>query len=194
MKIEEHLKEVGVKGEMEIVILRAGYFTGKNYALGLLPILLPRLKTHLVPYIEKGETTLPLIDGRDLGEAFVLSSTVALKNALNVVDVVGKEIPKVKEVFAYLHKKHGYPLPHFSVSFGVAYLFARFMRALYRVLPRDPLIVPSIVLLLEQTDANNDSAKALLGYKPQIDWKESVDVQIAQMQEEQKTNMRMNKQ
>ena len=194
IRIEQRLKEVGRTGMMEVVILRAGFFTGKNYALGLLPILLPRLKTHLVPYIEKGKTTLPLIDGRDLGEAFVLASTIALKNMFNVVDVVGKEIPTAKEVFKYLHKKHGYPLPHFSVSFKVAYLFARFMRALYKVLPGDPLIVPSIVLLLEETHATNDRAKSVLGYEAEIDWRESVDVQIAQMQEEQKTNMRMNKQ
>ena len=194
VQIEKYLKEVSRNSKMEIVILRAGYFTGKNYALGLLPILLPRMKTHLVPYIENGNTTLPLIDGRDLGEAFVLASTASLKSRFNVTDVVGKEIPTVKEVFGYLHEKYGYPLPHFSVSFLIAYLFARFMRALYKVLPGDPLIVPSIVLLLEETHATNENAKALLGYKPEVDWRESVDLQIAQMQEEQKTNMRMNKQ
>jgi hypothetical protein len=35
---------------MKVVIVHAGIFTGQNYGLGLLPILLPRLKTHLVPF------------------------------------------------------------------------------------------------------------------------------------------------
>ena len=193
IQIEKHLEGVSKKGMMEVIILRVGYFTGKNYALGLLPILLPRLKTHLVPYIKRGSTTLPLIDGVDIGKAFALAATVPLKESLSVVDIVGKEVPTVKEVFSYLHEKHHYPLPHFSVPFGFAYVFARFMRALHTVLPTDPLIVPSIVLLLEETHANNDKAKELLGYEATVSWKESVDVQIAQMGVEQKTNMRMNK-
>jgi nucleoside-diphosphate-sugar epimerase len=191
MKIEKHLK--GVSSQIEVVILRVGYFTGKNYALGILPILLPRLKTHLVPYIEKGKTTLPLIDGADIGLAFKLASTVSLNEPLNVIDIVGKETPTAKEVFIYLNEKHAYPLPHFSVPFGFAYLFARSMRTLHKVLPFDPLIVPAIVLLLEETHANNEKAKELLGYEAQIDWKESIETQIAEMKTKQITNMRMNK-
>ncbi len=191
MKIEEYLRLVST--QIEVVILRVGYFTGKNYALGLLPILLPRLKTHLVPYIESGKMTLPLIDGADIGLAFKLASTASLDESFNVIDIVGKEIPTVKEVFTYLHEKHHYPLPHFSVSFGFAYLFARAMRALHRLLHSDPLIVPAIVLLLEETHANNERAKELLGYESQVDWQESIDVQIAEMKIKQTSNMRMNR-
>jgi nucleoside-diphosphate-sugar epimerase len=192
MKIEAYLKSVSGQG-MDVVVLRVGYFTGKNYALGLLPILLPRLKTHLVPWIEQGKTTLPLIDGADIGLAFTLAATVPLKEHMNVVDIVGKEIPTVREVFDYLHEKHGYPLPHFSVSFGFAYVFARSMRALHKLLPFDPLIVPAVVLLLEETHAHNEKAQKLLGYRPLVDWRESIDVQIAQMLKQQITPMRMNK-
>jgi len=192
MKIEAYLKSVSGQG-MEVVVLRVGYFTGKNYALGLLPILLPRLKTHLVPWIEQGKTTLPLIDGADIGLAFTLAATVPLKESINMIDIVGKEIPTVREVFNYLHDKHGYPLPHFSVPFGFAYVFARSMKALHKLLPFDPLIVPAVVLLLEETHANNENAQKLLGYRPQVDWKESIDVQITQMMKQQTRAMRMNK-
>ena len=154
IKIETHLKKISKEG-MEIVILRVGYFTGKNYALGLLPILLPRLKTHLVSWIKNGKTTLPLIDGRDIGQVFRLSAIAQLKEEFNSIDVVGKEVPTVKEVFNYLHKKYKYPLPHFSVSYRFAYGFARFMQLIHRIIPSDPLIVPAIVLLLEETNATN---------------------------------------
>ena len=192
MKIEKHLEKVSHQG-MEVIILRVGLFVGKNYALGLLPILLPRLKTHLVPFIEHGATSLPLIDGADVGLAFKLASTVEFEEKLNIIDIVGKEIPSVKEVLNYLHEKHHYPLPHFSVPFGFAYLFARSMRWVHKFLPLDPLIVPSIVLLLEETYANNKKAKKLLGYEAKVAWKESIDVQIEQMNREQKKAMRMNK-
>ena len=168
MKIEKHLEKVSTKG-MEVIVLRLGYFTGKNYSLGLLPILLPRLKTHFVPYIKNGDTSLPLIDGTDIGLAVKLACETSLKDRYCVLDVVGKEVPTVKEVFGYLHKKHNYPLPHFSVSFSVAYVFARFVRGLHKILPYEPLIVPSIVLLLEETYANNKKAKEVLAYSPKVD-------------------------
>lgn len=191
MRIEAKLKEVSDR--MQVVIVRAGFFTGKRYALGILPILLPRLKTHLVPYIEGGKTSMPLINGIDVAQALVLASTVPLEGGCHVVDAVGKEVPTVKEVLRHLHEVYGYPMPHFSVPFGFAYLFARAMRALHRVLPFDPLIVPSVVLLLEETHANNDKAEALLGYKPKVGWKESIAMQIEEMNTRQHTPMRMNK-
>ncbi|HHG86444.1 MAG TPA: NAD(P)-dependent oxidoreductase, partial [Bacteroidetes bacterium] len=152
--IENHLERVAKRG-MQVVILRVGYFTGKNYALGLLPILLPRLKTHLVPWIEKGRTTLPLINGADIGLAFRLAATRVLKEPFYVMDIIGNEVPSVREVFVYLHEKYKYPLPHFSVSFKFAYGFARLMQCLHKFVPGDPLIVPAIVLLLEETGASN---------------------------------------
>ena len=192
IKIENYLKEIAEQG-MEIIILRVGYFTGKNYALGLLPILLPRLKTHLVPWINNGNTTLPLVDGRDIAQAFRQAATVSLESNYNVIDIVGKEIPHVKEVFNYLHEKYKYPLPHFSVPFGFAYAFARMMQLVHKIVPGDPLIVPAIVLLLEETNATNQKAKRILNYQAKIHWKESIDIQIAEMKRKQTSSMKMNK-
>ncbi len=192
LKIEKYLENKKSIG-MEIIILRVGFFVGRNYSLGLLPILLPRLKTHLVPWIEKGNTTLPLIDGRDIGLAFKQSVLAKLAKPFNVIDIVGKEVPTVKEVFNYLHTKYKFPLPHFSVSYRFAYAFAGFMRFIHKIIPGDPLIVPSIVLLLEETGSNNDQAKEVLNFSPEIHWKESIDIQIAEMREKSTGNMKMNK-
>ena len=191
IRIEKYLEKVS-EDKIEIIILRVGYFTGKNYSLGILPILLPRLKTHLVPWIENGNTTLPLVDGEDIAQSFKLASLVTLRNTFNTIDVVGKSTPTVKEVFKYLNKKYKYPLPHFSVSYEIAYLFARFMRSLYKILPFDPLLVPSVVLLLEETNSTNKKAKDILGYMPKIDWKDSLDIQIEEMKIRQIKNMKMN--
>lgn len=192
LKLEKYLEEISKQG-IEVVILRAGYFTGKNYSLGILPILLPRLKTHLVPWIDKGKTTLPLIDGKDLGKAFLLSSLKELKNKFNTYDIVGKEIPTVEDVLKYLHRKYKFPFPHFNISFEFAYMFAFLMKRIFKVLPGDPLIVPPIVLLLEETNSNNNKAEKELGYEPEIHWKESIDVQIEEMKTKQTTKMKMNK-
>lgn len=192
MKIENYLKNTASK-KMQVVILRVGFFTGKNYSLGVLPILLPRLKTHLVPWLKNGTTSVPLINGKDIAQAFILSSTKPLKNSFETIDIVGKEIPTARDVFSYLHTKHGYPLPLYSVSFGMAYFVARFMRFFYKCSSSDPLLVPAVVLLLEETNSNNDKAKELLDYTPVVDWRESIDIQIAEMSVRQTENMRMNK-
>lgn len=192
IKIENHLKNI-CNTEMEIIILRVGFFVGRNYSLGILPILLPRLKTHLVPWIDHGKTSLPLVDGRDIGLAFQLSATVSLKNKFNTIDIVGREIPSVKDIFNYLYNKYEYPLPHFSVTFKFAYFFARLMQLIHSVIPGDPLIVPAIVLLLEETGATNEKAEEILGFNPKFHWKESVDLQIEEMSKKQKGKMKMNK-
>lgn len=192
IKIENHLKNI-CNTEMEVIILRVGFFVGRNYSLGILPILLPRLKTHLVPWIDHGKTSLPLVDGRDIGLAFQLSATASLKNKFNTIDIVGREIPSVKDVFNYLHDTYKYPLPHLSVNFKFAYFFARIMQLIHRVIPGDPLIVPAIVLLLEETKATNEKAEKIVGFNPKIHWKESIDLQLEEMINNQKGKMKMNK-
>ncbi len=66
--IENYLREKA-NPEFTVINLRLGLFAGNRYALGLLPILLPRLKTHLVPWVAGGRTSIPIIDGRDIGQA-----------------------------------------------------------------------------------------------------------------------------
>lgn len=192
MKIENYLRGLG-NTAMEIVILRVGFFVGKNYSLGILPLLLPRLHTHFVPWIERGKTSMPLIDGRDIARAFQLSTIVPLTDKINVIDIVGKEIPSVNEVFHYLHIRHKYPLPFFSVNFRFAYLFASLVQRIHHFMANDPLIVPAIILLLEETHATNEKAEKILNFKPQIHWKQSIDLQLKEMKNKPYEKMKMNK-
>lgn len=192
IRVEQLLQNKN-EAEMEAIILRAGLFTGKNYSLGLLPILLPRLKTHMVPWVNKGKSSLPLINGADVGNAFRLASLAEFDAPLHIIDVVGIEVPTVREVFVYLHEKYKYPLPHFGVSHRFAYAFARFVQWLHKIIPGDPLIVPAIVLLLEETNPDQTKARELLGYQPQVHWKQSIDIQIEEMKTRQTSNMKMNK-
>ena len=50
-----------------------------------------------------------------------------------------------------------------------------------------------MVHLLEETNADNQQAKELLGYIPEIHWKETVHRQITEMQHDQFKNMKMYK-
>jgi nucleoside-diphosphate-sugar epimerase len=179
--IENYLRQQA-NTTFQVFNLRLGLFAGRRYGLGLLPMLLPRLKTHLVPWINSGNTSMPIIDGRDIGQAFACAvSALGLAN-YEGFNIVGPAIPSVREVIQFLHAAWGYPLPHFSVPFTLAYPFARFMELLDPIVPWQPLVTRSIVHLLEEVNVNNDKATTLLNYHPRYDWREAIKQQMLEMQ------------
>jgi nucleoside-diphosphate-sugar epimerase len=190
LRIEEHLQALAEHGA-SMVSLRLGHFVGERYGLGMLPILLPRLRSHLVPWVAGGRTTVPLIAGRDVGRVMALAALREGLEGYTEIAAVGKERPTAREVFRFLHEAYGYPLPHFGVSFPVAYGFARLMESVSRLTPWDPFITRSVVLLLEETAADNDLAGRLLGYEPQVHWKDAIRAQLAEMQRDRIGGLRM---
>lgn len=177
--------------DFQVVNLRLGIFAGQRYALGVLPILVPRLKTHLVPWVAGGKTALPIIDGRDIGQAFALAATSSGLADYESFNIVGPEVPSVRQVIGLLHEEFGLPQPHFSVPFFIAYPFAWLMEKLDPIVPWEPLVTRSIIHLLEEVNASNEKAKRLLGYTPQHKWREAIRLQMAEMAERQTKPMPM---
>ena len=188
--IENHMRELA-SNQTTMVSLRCGLFAGKRYNLGLLPILLPRLKTHLVPWIAGGCTSMPIVAGTDLGQAFVKAAIVDQLNGYEQFQIVGPEVPTAREVIDYLHADFGYPRPHFSVPFPIGYVFAALMEHLDRLVPWEPLVVRSIIHLLEETCPDNGPAMKRLGYQPETGWKRAIDDQLAEMKHRQQQPMKM---
>lgn len=177
--------------KFQVVNLRLGIFAGRRYALGILPILAPRLKTHLVPWVAGGRTSLPIIDGRDIGQAFVLAAAAESLADYESFNIVGPEVPSVREVITFLHDEFGLPRPHFGVPFALAYPFAWLMEKLDRVVPWEPLITRSIIHLLEEVNVNNSKAEHLLAYRPSYPWREAIRAQMAEMAVRQTSPMKM---
>lgn len=192
IKIENYLRD-HASADKTMVNMRLGLFAGEHYALGLLPILLPRLKTHLVPWVAGGKTAIPIADGRDYGQAMGLAAIDETLNGYQSFNVVGKEIPTVREVIEFIHQAFGYPKPKFGVPFAGAFAFAWLMEKIDPLVPWEPLIVRSIVHLLRDTHCNNERITAALGYQPQYDWREAIRLQIAEMAQRQIHPMRMAK-
>lgn len=180
VRIENALREAA-NPDFQVVNLRLGIFAGRRYALGVLPILAPRLKTHLVPWVAGGRTGLPVIDGRDIGQAFACAVKAEGLADYEGFNIVGPGIPTVREVIDFLHDEHGLPRPHFSVPFAIAYPFAWLMEKLDPFVPWEPLVTRSIVHLMEETGANNTKAERLLGYRPRHDWREAIRIQMQEM-------------
>lgn len=178
--IEERLRAEDL-GSMTRVNLRLGLFAGTRYALGLLPVLVPRLKTHLVPWVAGGRTHLPIIDGADIGQALALAATEPSLRDYAAFNVAGPTQPTVRELIAFLHQGYGLPMPHFSVPFALAYPFAALMEALDALLPWQPLVTRSIIHLLEEVGVDNREAEAILGYHPSVPWQQAVATQMQEM-------------
>lgn len=190
--IENTLREQA-SARFQVINLRLGIFAGQRYALGLLPILVPRLKTHLVPWVVAGRTSLPITDGRDIGQAFALAATIDGIADYESFNIVGPEIPTVRQAITFLHDEFDLPLPHFSVPFAIAYPFAWLMERLDLIVPWEPLVTRSIIHLMEEVHADNATAEQRLGYRPVHSWREAIRAQMQEMSVRQTRPMRMAK-
>lgn len=190
--IEDAMRE-RAGGNTAMINLRFGIFAGRRYGLGILPILAPRLKTHLVPWVRDGRTALPITAGADIGEAMALAATAPGLSGYEGFNIVGPEVPTVRQVIEFLHDEYGLPLPHFSVPFPIAYAFAWLMEKLDPLLPWEPLVTRSIVHLLEEVDADNQRAEQRLGYQPSVEWRGAIKAQMAEMAIQEKRPMRMHR-
>lgn len=192
IKIENYMKDCRLRGTT-MINMRFGLFAGQRYALGILPILLPRLKTRLVPWVAGGKTGLPIISGQDIGQAIMRASLAPHLKEFEAFNIIGPEIPTSREVINFIAERYHYPKPFFSVPFPVAFSFAWLMEKIDPFVPWEPLITRSIVHLLRNTNANNKKAEELLGYIPKIHWKEAVQTQIEEMRKNNVANMKMSR-
>jgi nucleoside-diphosphate-sugar epimerase len=189
-RIERYLRDNAGRG-CTMITLRAGLFAGRRYGLGMLPLLVPRLRTHLVPWVKGGRTGMPIVAGDDIGESFALAATAPGLTGYQGFNIVGPTVPTAREVITFLSTQYGLPKPHFGVPFAMAYPFARSMELLDRLVPWEPLVTRSIIHLLEETGATNERAASMLGYEPQVHWREAIRMQMNEMAERQKSPMKM---
>lgn len=177
----------------QMINLRLGIFAGDRYGLGLLPILLPRLKTHLIPWLDHGQTAMPVIAGPDIGRAFVCATLADLPAAFDAFNIVGPTVPSARQVIELIHQHYPYPAPHFSVPFYMAYRFAWLMEKLDVIVPWEPLVTRSIIHLLEETAVDNKKASELLDFNAKVHWQEAVKTQIDVLRSRNEPAMKMAK-
>ena len=178
--IENHMQQQSEKGTT-MVSLRCGHFVGERFNLGFLSLLFPRLKTHMVPWVAGGKTRVPLVDGRDVGNAYALATTVDGLEGFESFNICGSSFPTMREVVNFLHAEVGVPRPHFGVPLSGAYLFGWLMEKINPLLPGDPFLTRGIVYLIEDWYAPSDLAKKRLGYEPKVDWKAAIRRQLKDM-------------
>jgi 2-alkyl-3-oxoalkanoate reductase len=166
----------------QMVTLRLGHFIGAGNRLGLVPALVPRLKTRLVPWLAGGKKRLPLVAGSDLGQAFVLAALADNLDDYESLNICGTEFPTLREVVEHIASVAGCPTPLYSVPYPTGYLFGWLMETLKPVLPgSSPFLTRSIVHLCENRVCATDYARNKIGYSPAKDWRIAVREHLADL-------------
>lgn len=168
---------------MQMVTMRLGHFVGAGNRLGLVPALVPRLKTYLVPWLAGGRRHLPLVADTDLGQAFVRTVLAENLNDYESFNICGAEFPTLREVIELIAAEAGCPQPLYSVPYRVGYLFGGLMETLHPLLPgTSPFLTRSIVHLCENWVCSGEYARTRLGFVPQKDWRSAIREQLAAME------------
>lgn len=184
MDIDDFMHDQSHRGT-QMVTLRLGHFVGAGNRLGMLPAIVPRLKTFLVPWLGGGKKHLPLVADTDLGHAFELAALADNLQDYESFNICGQDFPTLREVVTYIAQQARVPKPLYSVPYPAGYTFGWLMETLKPVLPgSSPFLTRSIVRLCEDWVCSNDYATEKLGYMPRKDWKTAVDEHLADLRNE----------
>lgn len=178
--LERELEAMAERG-VTSVAMRCGFFVGPGTAIGIMPVLLPRLRARMVPMLGGGDVPMRFVDVRDIGEAFAVAALAPALEGRVSLDVVGDDAPTFRELCGFLHAEYGYPLPLFGVSFDAAYRFAWLAEKLAAITPFEPLITRSIVFLSEPAELDTQLLHTL-GFRPRHHWRDAIREQIEEIE------------
>jgi len=178
----DHYMHTNCARGTQMVTLRLGHFVGAGNRLGLVPALVPRLKTYLVPWLAGGRRRLPLVADTDLGQAFARTVLADHLDDYESFNICGTEFPTLREVIDFIAAETGCPRPLYSVPYSAGYLFGWLMETLQPLLPgSSPFLTRSIVHLCENWVGSTEYARKKLGYVPQKDWRTAVREHLADL-------------
>ena len=156
---------------MQMVTMRLGHFIGAGNRLGIVPALVPRLRTYLVPWLGGGRKRLPLVADSDMAQAFVQAVKAEALKDYESFNICGTQFPTLREVVEFIAAETGFPRPLYSVPYPAGYAFGWLMETLKPVMSgSSPFLTRSIVHLCEDWYCPNDYARRKLGYTPKKDW------------------------
>ena len=181
--IEKNMKLNAHHG-MQMVVMRLGHFVGAGNTMGIVPALVPRLKSYLVPWLAGGKSRLPLVSDKDLANAYIAACLA--KNLLDYesFNICGESFPTMREVINYINNKTGVPKPLYSVPYPAGYAFAWLMEKLFPLMPgKGPFLTRSIVHLAEDWHCSGEYAKQKLHYQPEKSWQTAMDEALEELKE-----------
>lgn len=184
LAVEDYL-QAHANERFSVINLRTGIFSGRRLNLGLLRYLLqasPKL-----PAIGGRYGYLPLVDGRDIGQAFARASLVPLQQNFISLNIVGPVTPTHRDVYRYINEIQGKTQHILTRPLG----YAKASNWLKHWLPgfiTSSKWPSSLLQLLASPDLDSQLAESCIGYIPQYNWKYSLMESARQLKEAPKTN------
>ncbi|MBI3188403.1 MAG: NAD(P)-dependent oxidoreductase [Gammaproteobacteria bacterium] len=169
--VETYLKSQA-SSHMSAINLRTGIYCGQGVNTGLLPLLLQR---PTLPLISGKYGYLPIVDGRDIGQAFARAALLPDVQGYLSLNITGPETPQQKTVIQFLHKKmqHNHSMPITLPAVITIPVHKLLQLVSYKRLK--PMTTCAITASLANPIIDNTKARQLSGYQPQISWQASVE-------------------
>lgn len=180
--VEDYLK-AHADARLSTINLRCGIYSGPGLRLGLLPLLLQR---SALPLISGHYGYLPLVDGRDIGQAFARAALLPDMNGYVSLNIIGPESPQQKTVIQFMQQilqknnSKTIALPA-AIALPVHQLLKHISHR-----QKTPFTTCAITASLTNPAMQNNQARQLLGYQPQISWQASVRDFVADYAKENK--------
>ena len=170
--VEDYLRNLD-QPRCQFVNLRLGLYAGKRLNMGLLPLLLSRNNQAFLPYLSGSLGHLPLVDGRDIGQAFARAALGPFEPSYNSLNIVGPDCPSHAQVMAFIKEQRLTPplttgLPSFVAS-PILWLQGKSHK-----INDQPLLTAAMLNMLKSPPIDNAQAAQLIGYDPQISWQASL--------------------
>lgn len=157
----------------QFINLRLGLYSGKRINMGLLPLLLSRSGQSSMPYISGQLGHLPLIDGKDIGQAFARASLAPIEESYSCLNICGPEVPSHEAVMRFIkthisHSPLNWTLPS-SLATAVLWSQSKFQQ-----FEQQPMLTSAMLDMLKSPLISNQQASQQLGFDPIVSWQASL--------------------
>ncbi len=170
--VEDYIRQYQ-QSRCQFINLRLGLYSGKRLHMGLLPLLLEHSKASAPPYIQGRFGYFPLVDGRDIGQAFARAALAPIDAAYSCLNITGAESPTHLQ-FKNFSQQHlsravlGYGLPSFLASPVLR------LKSLLGHFSSPTRLTPAMLAMLKSPTIDITPARQLIGYDPETSWQASL--------------------
>jgi len=178
--VENYMKAHAQIG-CSMINLRTGIFSGQRMNIGLLPLLINRLSTARITYPRGQYGYFPLVDGRDIGQAFARAALAPGLEQYHSFNITGPDHPTASDVIHFLQQHITPSKMTFSMPAGINHYYSWWQEH-FKTRQNQVLFTRSLASLMANPLIYNDLAKDTLGYDPEISWQASLHTLLENLQ------------
>jgi len=157
----------------QFVNLRLGLYSGKRLNMGLLSLLLCRNQQAFLPYLSGTFGHFPIIDGRDIGQAFARAALGPFETPYSSLNIAGPQTPTHQQVMEFIAAQ----IQTSPLSAGLPSLLASpilWLQNEIHKINKQPLLTAAMRNMLKSPVIDNTLANQQIGYDPQVSWQASL--------------------